>query len=60
MTYESSLDALFFLDIYTLKKERRPGAGARRKGCATESLLGLMCCPRLTVTLLSGQRMFDS
>jgi len=30
MAYESSLDALFFLDIHTLKKERRPGAEARR------------------------------
>jgi len=45
MTYESSLDALFFLDIHTLKKERRPGAEARRVRCATESLLALMCCP---------------
>jgi len=60
MTYESNLNALFFLDTHTLRKEKRPGGEARRILCATESLLALMCCPRLTGLLLSGQRMVDS
>jgi len=30
MTYESNLNALFFLDTHTLRKEKRPGGEARR------------------------------